>query len=49
MQRKKVGIVIFDDAEVLDFCGPPVARATAQYMEYQYPETNARRVPTTST
>src|ERR1700736_3254228 len=22
MQRKKVGIVIFDDVEVLDFCGP---------------------------
>ena len=22
MNRKRVGIVIFDDVEVLDFCGP---------------------------
>ncbi len=139
MQRKKVGIVIFDDVEVLDFCGPfegfsvmghapavetlasvctgslllgkagfldgvrgtthwqaldlmaqlfpndvdrtshaveqgkvvtsagisagidmalivvarhygdPVTRATAQYMEYPYPESNARGVPMTLT
>jgi transcriptional regulator GlxA family with amidase domain len=27
--------------------GEPVARATAQYMEYPYPESNARRVPIT--
>jgi putative intracellular protease/amidase len=31
VQRKKVGIVIFNDAEVLDFCGPfEVFSATRQ-------------------
>jgi transcriptional regulator GlxA family with amidase domain len=30
-------------------CGEAVARATAQYMEYPYPESNARRVPMIST
>ena len=27
-------------------CGEPVARGTAAHMEYPYPESNARRVPT---
>lgn len=29
--------------------GEPVARLTAQYMEYPYPESNARRVPISAT
>ncbi len=52
MERKRVGIVVFDDVEVLDFCGltvvarchgEAVARATAMHMEYPYPETLERR------
>ena len=72
MTRRKVGILIFPEVEVLDFCGPfegdlltsagisagidmalrvvarhhgeAVARATARYMEYPFPEDNRRRV-----
>ena len=30
---------------VARLCGEPVARATARYMEYPYPESDARRIP----
>lgn len=86
MQRKRVGIVVFDDVEVLDlmrdslpsvtveydkhfvqdgrvftsagisagidmalkvverYYGEDIARATARYMEFPYPESDARRI-----
>jgi hypothetical protein len=55
MNRKQVGILLFKDIEVLDFCGPfevfSVTRRNEEKrreepspLEYPFPESNARRI-----
>ena len=48
MQRKRVGIVLFDDIEVLDFCGPfevfSVTRLHTMQFEYVLGSTATIRV-----
>lgn len=48
MDRKQVGILLFENIEVLKvvsrYCGDAIARATAKHMEYPFPESNARRI-----
>lgn len=36
MKQHNVAVLIFDDVEVLDFCGPFIE--TANYMEYDWQE-----------
>jgi len=50
MARRRTGILVFDDVEVLDFCGPfevfLVVRPdeTAPYMEYAWSQSDERRI-----